>query len=115
MITHKDKDITEKEIEMEGADKVLMRILIGTEEGSNDIIMRYFTIKPGGHTPRHIHSHPHIVKGMAGRGVIIDGEGKENELTEQMSAFVELDEEHQFKNPFDEDFSFLCIIPNPDK
>ena len=115
MISHKDVDVKEVVMDMEGAEGVVKRVLIGPEDGSDDIIMRLFTIEPGGHTPRHTHPFPHIVKWISGRGIIIDGEGRENEMTVGMSAFVEGGEEHQFENPFDDDCSFLCIIPNLEK
>lgn len=115
MVLHKDIDVEEIQINMEGAEGVVKKVLIGVEDGSDDIIMRLFTMKPGGHTPRHTHIFPHIVKWTSGKGIIINGEGRENEITVGMSAFVEADEEHQFRNPFDEYCSFLCIIPNPGK
>jgi len=115
MISHKDVDVKEIVMDMEGAEGVVKRVLIGAEDGSDDIIMRLFTIEPGGHTPRHTHPFPHIVKWISGRGIIIGGEGRENEMTVGMSAFVEGEEEHQFENPFDDYCSFLCIIPNLEK
>lgn len=115
MILHKDIEVIEVIMDMEGAEDVFKRVLIGVDDGSSNIFMRLFTIKSGGHTPRHTHSFPHIVKWMSGKGVITDGKGKENEVEVGMSAFIEGGEEHQFRNPFDEDCSFLCVIPNPEK
>jgi quercetin dioxygenase-like cupin family protein len=115
MILHKDKDVKDIQIDMEGTEGVVKKILIGVEDGSLDIIMRLFRVEPGGHTPRHTHPYPHIVKWISGKGIIVDDMGGENELEVGMSAFIPGNEEHQFRNPYDEDCSFLCIIPNPEK
>lgn len=115
MIIKKDRDVEEIQVEMEGASDVLKKILIGLKDNSEEIFMRLFTINPGGHTPLHSHSHPHIVKIMEGKGLIVDEEGTEHEVKEGMSAFIPGGEEHQFKNPNNKFFSFLCIIPNPEK
>jgi len=45
----------------------------------------------------------------------VDKDGKEFEVSEGNSIYVVPDEMHQFRNPFNEDFEFLCIIPNPQK
>ncbi len=116
MFLHKDKDVKEVAMDMEGAVGVVKRVLIGPQEGSDDTFMRLFTMKPGGHTPKHSHPYPHLIKWLSGMGVILDGEGKENKIEVNMSAFVPKDEEHQFRNPSDyETCSFICVIPNPDK
>lgn len=115
MVLNSDIEVREFKMDMEGARDVFKKVLIGKKEGSDDIFMRLFTIKSGGNTPRHTHPFPHIVKWMSGKGIIVDNEGKGNEIEVGMSAFIKGNEEHQFKNPFDEDCSFLCIIPNPEK
>ena len=110
-----NQDIPEKPVEMEGAKDVRMKILIGTGDGSDNIIMRRFSILPGGYTPHHSHDYEHVVKVERGRGIAIDENGVELSLGEGQSAFVPADSTHQFKNPSGEPFEFLCIIPNPEK
>lgn len=100
------------EVQMDGAKNVSMKILIGTEDQSDNIIMRQFKILPGGHTPRHTHNYEHVVKIESNRGIIIDEDGKEHEVQKGQSVFVKPNELHQFKNPFDKEFEFICIIPN---
>ena len=46
--------------------------------------------------------------------ILIDENGAEHELMQGQSAYVKPNDMHQFRNPYDEDFEFLCIIPNPD-
>ena len=102
-------------VQMEGAHNVRMKILIGPEDGSGNIIMRHFFVAPGGNTPYHQHNYEHVIKIEHGRGVAVDYEGKEHVVQEGQSLFVKPGDLHQFRNPYDSDFEFLCIIPNPAK
>lgn len=102
-------------VEVEGAKDVKMKILIGPADGSENIIMRHFIIAPGGNTPHHRHNYEHVVRILRNRGLAVDSDGSEYEVHEGQSLFVSPDDMHQFRNPFEEDFEFLCIIPNPDK
>jgi quercetin dioxygenase-like cupin family protein len=110
-----DANIDFHDVKMEGAHDVKMKILIGIPDGSDNIIMRHFKVAPNGNTPRHQHDYEHVVKIEKNRGIFIDANGTEHELTEGMSLYVEPNTDHQFKNPYDQPFEFLCIIPNPDK
>ncbi len=108
-------EIPEQPVEMEGAKGVLMRIWIGPRDGSDNMIMRRFKILPGGNTPHHSHNFEHVVKVEAGKGIVIDEKGNALDLAEGQAALVPANSMHQFKNPHDEPFEFLCIIPNPEK
>jgi len=115
MIIKKDTDIPEELIQEEGVKNVSRKVLIGTGDGSTNIIMRYFEISPGGNTPYHSHEHEHVVKIEKGKGIVIDEHGNENVIFSEQSLFIEKNKKHQFKNPFEESFKFLCIILNPDR
>ena len=115
MKINKEDTVNEVEVQTEGAENVTMKILIGPDDGSNNIIMRYFKVFSTGHTPRHKHFHEHIVKIEKGKGIVIDGAGNEHEVSSGESILVESNEEHQFKNPFQEPFEFICNILNPEK
>lgn len=115
MIIKNDTDVREDYVEEEGIKNVLRRILIGSEDGSDNIIMRYFKVLPQGNTPFHNHDHEHVVKVEKGKGVVINEAGEETVITQGQSLFIESNEKHQFKNPFDKPFEFLCIIINPEK
>jgi len=115
MIIRNDGDVPVFEVEDEGAREVSGQILIGPVESSGNIIMRRFRIRPGGHTPHHLHDHEHVVKVIAGRGRITDGQGREHEIRAGQSVFVPGGEKHQFLNPGEDPFEFLCIILNPDR
>lgn len=115
MIIKKDTEVPEEFLNKEGMNNVIKRVLIGPQDGSRNIIMRYFKLLPGGNSPYHTHNYEHVVKVEKGKGKIADGEGKEVEITEGQSLLIKGKEKHQFKNPFQKPFEFLCIILNPEK
>ncbi len=112
MKINQNAEVEETVVEMEGAKDVTMKILIGLKEGSENIIMRLFKVMPGGNTPLHTHDFEHVTMVQKGKGVLVDEKGNEHEYTEGMSAFVPSNQEHQFKNPYEAPFEFLCIILN---
>jgi len=113
MHINKSGSVPAAPVEMEGARDVVKAVLVGPDEDSKNIIMRQFTISPGGHTPRHQHDSEHVVTILDGKGLVLDGSGREHEVSPGDSLFVPPNEEHQFRNPFDERFVFLCIILGP--
>ncbi|MRR21383.1 cupin domain-containing protein [bacterium] len=110
-----NSEIPAPEVQMEGASRVRMKILIGPDDGSGNIIMRHFFVAPGGNTPFHQHNYEHVIKVEKGLGIAVDKDGVEHQVREGQSLFVSPGDLHQFRNPFDSDFEFLCIIPNPSK
>lgn len=105
-------EMEEKEVVMDGARDVTIRILIGLPEESNNIIMRLFKILPGGHTPKHTHNYEHVVKVVSGCGAVEDENGKIYEIKKGNAVFVKPNELHQFSNNSSEPFEFICVIPN---
>ena len=110
-----NEEIVAGKVEVEGAKDVRMKILIGPGDRSDNIIMRYFTVAPGGNTPFHQHNYEHVIKVESNRGIAVDENGVEHEVRKGQSLYVAPNDKHQFRNPFNEDFEFICIIPNPDK
>lgn len=115
MIIKKDEDVREEYLEEEGVENVLRRILIGPEDGSQNIIMRYFKVLPQGNTPFHSHDFEHIVKVEKGKGLVVNNAGEEIVITKGQSLYIDGNEKHQFKNPFQQTLEFICTIPNPEK
>jgi quercetin dioxygenase-like cupin family protein len=115
MKINNNQEISAAEVKMEGAKDVKMKILIGPRDESENIIMRHFIVAPGGNTPFHQHNYEHVIKIEGNKGIAVDENGNEFEVKKGQSLFVKPNEMHQFRNPFSEDFEFLCIIPNPDK
>jgi quercetin dioxygenase-like cupin family protein len=100
-----------KPITMDEADKVSKAIVVGKDEGWDGYAMRVFSLGPGGHTPKHQHDWEHVNYIMKGKGrLLIDGQ--EQDVKENDFAFVPPGAEHQFSNPYDEPFEFICIVPN---
>ncbi len=111
MPIQKYNDLLETEIQMDGAKNVTKKVPIGEKEGWDGYTMRTFTIAPGGNTPRHAHDWEHVNYVIRGRGrLMIDG--KDNDVSEKDFAFVPPNREHQFTNPYDEAFEFICVVPN---
>jgi len=115
MKINNNDEIIAAEVKMDGAKDVKMKILIGLNEESENIIMRHFIIAPGGNTPFHQHNFEHVVKIESNKGIAVDENGNGHEVRKGQSLFVKANELHQFMNPFSENFEFICIIPNPDK
>jgi quercetin dioxygenase-like cupin family protein len=110
-----EQEIPEAFAEEEGVQDVTRKILVGPEDGSSNIIMRYFKVLPGGNTPFHSHDFEHVVRVEKGKGLIVDASGQEFPISPGYSVFVPGGEKHQFKNPNGETFEFLCTILNPDE
>jgi len=107
--------LSNEPVNLPGAKAVTMSILVGPSDGSKNIIMRLFTVQPGGYTPHHQHAYEHVVKVEEGTGIVVDEFGKEHVITVEQSVYVEPDKMHQFKNLSNKPFKFICVIPNPDK
>jgi len=114
MIVKKKTAIPEIILQDDSLKNVSRKILIGPEDGSRRIVMRLFRVEPQGYTPYHTHDFEHVVKVEKGRGVVVDAQGRETLLEEGSCAYVGPNEKHQFRNPFDQPFEFLCIIINQD-
>ncbi len=115
MKINNNENILAGEVRMEGAKEVKMKMLVGLNDGSENIFMRHLIIATGGNTPYHQHNYEHVIKVEKNRGIAVDENGNEHEVKKGQSLFVRPDEKHQFGNPFNEDFEFICMIPNPDK
>jgi quercetin dioxygenase-like cupin family protein len=106
----KKEEMKSVEINMEAAKNVLKQTAITANEGWDGWSMRIFTLKKDGFTPFHNHSWPHINYIIKGKGsLFIDGE--EKSVSPGDTAYIKGGEKHQFKNCGDDDFSFICIVP----
>ena len=94
-----------------GYEGVKKQVLIGPGDGSEEIVMRYFTLAPGGASPYHTHPWPHLVKIEVGTGVTVDKDGSESPVQAGDYVYVSDDEVHQFKNTGTGEFGFMCIVP----
>lgn len=105
------KDIDKVDVNMDGVKNVSKQVPIGLKEGWKDNILRVFTIKPGGHTPRHSHDWEHVNYVISGVGSL-EINGEKNKITAGSFAFVAPNMEHQYSNQSREDFVMICIVPS---
>jgi len=115
LIIKKNADVLVHKMQGDQTKNVYKKVLIGPDDGSEKIIMRKFKVTSGGKTPHHIHEHEHVVKIEKGKGMVVDGNGKEICLSAGQSLFIPGREKHQFRNPYKGSFEFLCIILNQNK
>lgn len=86
------------------------QVLIGPEEGPN-FAMRRFAIAPGGGMPAHTNRVEHEQYVLAGKARIgIDSEVFE--VQKDDVVYIPAGVVHWYENNGDEDFLFLCIVPN---
>jgi len=100
-----------KKLEMEGISEVSKANVVGPPEGWTDHTLRVFRIAPGGYTPHHQHDWEHVNYVIRGKGSLTIGD-EASDISEKDFAFVPPNTMHQFRNPYDEDFEFICIVPN---
>jgi quercetin dioxygenase-like cupin family protein len=94
--------------------KTYRQVLIGPEEAPN-FAMRRFIIEPGGEMPRHTNTVEHeqfVLNGRARVGIGDDVfEVRKNDV-----VFIPVDMPHWYKALGDENFEFICVVPNkPDR
>ncbi len=102
----------QNEVNMEGAEKVRMRMLIGPDDGANVFHMRHFEVAPGGHSPHHAHDYEHEVLILKGQAVV-KSEGGDRPANAGDVVWVPANEKHQFQNAGDQPLEFICLIPAP--
>jgi quercetin dioxygenase-like cupin family protein len=93
-----------------GADRATRQIMIGNEEGSPNIHMRYFAVQPGGYTSLDQHAHDHGVYVLHGRACLRLGD-EEHTIHAGDVVYISGNEIHQFFTLGEEPFGFLCIVP----
>jgi len=110
MIVKRSTDIAASAVDIEGAEAVRIRWLIGPDTQAPHFYLRQFEVDPGGHTPYHSHPFEHEVFILEGKGRI-NTAGGEIPLEKDMFAFVAGNEAHQFENTGKSVLKFLCIVP----
>lgn len=86
------------------------QVLISDTEGPN-FAMRKFTIEPNGFMPNHTNTVEHEQYVLNGNArICIDG--KEFDVQKGSVVFIPANVPHWYKNTGDDNFEFLCVIPN---
>jgi quercetin dioxygenase-like cupin family protein len=104
-------DMKLAEVRMEGVRGASKANVIGPDNGWAANTMRVFRLAAGGFTPRHRHDWEHVNYIIKGKGRLRIGK-EVHELKERDFALVPSNTEHQFSNPYNEDFEFICIVPD---
>jgi Uncharacterized conserved protein, contains double-stranded beta-helix domain len=99
---------------VKAGDMTSMQWLISAQEGPH-FAMRRFVMEPGGEIPEHTNTVEHeqyVLRGHANIGI----DGKEFEVQAGDAVFIPKGAPHWYKNKGEENFEFLCLIPNqPDE
>ncbi len=99
-------------IALEGAKGVLMRMLVGPDDGAKNFHMRHVTVEAGGYSPHHQHDYEHEVLILKGSGVLRADDG-DKPFKSNDAIFVPANDMHQFRNTGDGPLEFICLIPAP--
>ena len=110
VVIKKLNDVPEKKVE--GYEGISKHTVIGRDDGSREISLRYFSLKPGSSTPHHAHPFPHLVKIESGAGSVTDESGGQRALQTGDYVYVKDNEIHHFTNTATEQFDFICIVPD---
>jgi quercetin dioxygenase-like cupin family protein len=87
-----------------------IQVLISSDEGPH-FAMRRFVMQPGGGMPNHTNAVEHEQYVLRGRARIGIG-GDEFEVQAGDVVFIPEGLPHWYQNVGDEDFEFLCVVPN---
>lgn len=91
-----------------GAHGVSKRVIIGSQEGATNFIMRVISFEANAQSPEHHHPYEHEAFVISGRGIAYVG-GKEHAIRAGDVFFIPPDEKHCFKTT--EPMEILCLIP----
>lgn len=103
-------ELESKEIVSPLAKQAKMKVLVGTQEGWDNHVMRVLEVEAGGFSPRHQHPWPHINYVLEGEGTLFLN-GIENPIKAGSYAFIPSNELHQFQNTSQSTLKFICIVP----
>jgi len=107
----KYNEMKREHVKMDGVTNTDKANVIGLPQGWEGHTLRVFRITSGGFTPHHQHDWEHVNYIMNGKGTLTIG-GETREVAQGDFAFVPPNTPHQFRNPYNEDFEFICIVPN---
>ncbi len=106
------RNVEYTQLTINGAQHVLKQIPISKSDGTPNMSMRVFTLKPNGFTPYHKHNYEQLNYIIEGEGILINEEGIELPLCKGDFVLVLPNEIHQYKNKSSEkDFVFICCVP----
>jgi quercetin dioxygenase-like cupin family protein len=108
-MTVKQADNVQPQVVKNG-EKTTIQVLISSQEGPN-FAMRRFVMEPGGGMPNHTNTVEHEQYVLHGHARIGIG-GEEMEVHAGDVVFIPEGVPHWYQNIGEENFEFLCMIPN---
>ncbi|MHB1654051.1 MAG: cupin domain-containing protein [Desulfitobacteriaceae bacterium] len=110
MIVGNQKDMLGTRVDNSVMKNVLKKVLVSPNEGWAGWVMRLFELGENGYSPKHSHPWPHINYIISGEG-ILHLDGQDYNLEAGSFAYVPGDKIHQFQNQGQDQFRFICIVP----
>jgi quercetin dioxygenase-like cupin family protein len=105
------ENVVGEDLTDEGLINICKHVVIGDSEKAPHFYMRYFHVGPNGHSRLERHPQEHEVIVLLGQGQV--------RIADQVThvkpfdiIFIAGNELHQFINPGDSPFGFICVIPN---
>ncbi len=95
---------------VKAGDLTSMQVLISAQEGPN-FAMRRFVMQPGGGMPKHTNTVEHEQYVLKGHAMVGIGDEKHEVRTGDV-LFIPEGVPHWYQNIGEENFEFLCVIPN---
>jgi len=89
---------------------VVVRDVIGAEDGAPRFCMRVFEVEPGSSTTPHTHWWEHEVFVLSGQGAVA-GEQGEIPIAKDSVIFIAPDEHHYFVNKGNEPLRYILLNP----
>ena len=94
-----------------GCAGVTKQVVLGPADGSDEIVLRYFSVAEERATPWHAHDFPPLVKIEAGQRAAVGPAGTETQVGPGDYVDVAPNEMHNFRNTGAEPFEFVCLVP----
>lgn len=92
------------------AQKTYRQVLISANEGPN-FAMRRFIMEPGGSMPLHTNTVEHEQLVLSGKAMVVI-EDEILEVEKGNVVFIPAGIPHSYETVGDENFEFLCMVPN---
>ncbi|MBK5239646.1 cupin domain-containing protein [Clostridium sp.] len=110
MIVSNEKYVKVSQISAPGYANIVGKVLVSSETGWDDYVMRVFQVSENGYSGRHSHDYPHIVYTLEGTGTLFL-DGKDYPIESGSFTFIPPNKEHQLSNKGKDDLKFICIVP----
>ena len=98
---------------VDATDGLRKGVLIGPDDGAPQFAMRRFRLAPGAEVPKHTNEVEHEQYVLEGEYVVGMGDD-ERTVGPGDSLLIPAGTVHWYRNEFDEEGAFICVVPNGD-